>query len=62
QGGNDVDNTDGISTSCQRRRCAVIGRPAGGRVNPGNPGKTIILCNYKLTGEIHHEAVTDSGE
>jgi hypothetical protein len=28
QGGNEVDNTYGISTSCQRSRCAVIGRPA----------------------------------
>ncbi len=27
QGGNDVDYHSVISTSCQRNRCAVIGRP-----------------------------------
>ncbi|GBE12581.1 hypothetical protein BMS3Bbin14_01127 [bacterium BMS3Bbin14] len=31
QGGNDVDYPGVISTSCQRSRCAVIGRPAGRR-------------------------------
>jgi len=31
QGGNEVDYPGAISTSCQRRRCAVIGRPAGRR-------------------------------
>jgi len=31
QGGNDVDYPGVISTSCQRGRCAVIGRPAGRR-------------------------------
>jgi len=29
QGGNDVDYPDVISTSYQRSRCTVIGRPAG---------------------------------
>jgi len=32
QGGNDVDYPGAISTGCQRRKCAVIGRPAGGAV------------------------------
>ncbi|MFO7607330.1 MAG: hypothetical protein R6W72_13635 [Desulfurivibrionaceae bacterium] len=32
QDGNDVDNTIGISTSCQHGSCAVIGCPAGRRV------------------------------
>jgi len=31
QGGNDVDYPGVISTSCQRSRCAVIGRPEGRR-------------------------------
>jgi len=31
QGGNDVDYPGVISTSCQRSRCAVIGRPTGRR-------------------------------
>ncbi|GBE52582.1 hypothetical protein BMS3Bbin14_01056 [bacterium BMS3Bbin14] len=31
QGGNDVDYPGVISTSCQRSRCAVIGRAAGRR-------------------------------
>ena len=31
QGGNEVDYPGVISTSCQRSRCAVIGRPAGRR-------------------------------
>ena len=31
RGGNDVDYPGVISTSCQRSRCAVIGRPAGRR-------------------------------
>jgi len=31
QGGNDVDYPGVISTSCQRSRCAVLGRPAGRR-------------------------------
>jgi len=31
QGGNDVGYPIVISTSCQRGRCAVIGRPAGRR-------------------------------
>jgi len=28
QNGNNVDHPDVISTSCQRNRCAAIGRPA----------------------------------
>jgi len=35
QGGNDVDYPDVISTSCQRSRCAVLGRPQGGAVKTG---------------------------
>ncbi len=31
QGGNDIDYPRVISMSCQRSRCAVIGRPAGRR-------------------------------
>jgi len=31
QSGNDVDYPSVISASCQRSRCAVIGRPAGRR-------------------------------
>ncbi len=31
QGGNEVDYPGAISTSCQRSRCAVLGRPAGRR-------------------------------
>jgi len=31
QGGDEVDYPGVISTSCQRGRCAVIGRPAGRR-------------------------------
>jgi len=31
QSGNDVDYPGVTSTSCQRSRCAVIGRPAGRR-------------------------------
>lgn len=39
QGGNEVDNSNGIATSCQRNGCAVLeGRPGGG-VSHDDPGK-----------------------
>ncbi len=35
QGGNEVDYSGVISTSCQRSRCAVIGAPQGGAAKTG---------------------------
>ncbi|GBE52461.1 hypothetical protein BMS3Bbin14_00932 [bacterium BMS3Bbin14] len=45
QGGNDVDYHGVISTSCQRSRCAVIGRPAGRR---GEGNKMSLLENNTI--------------
>ncbi|HDK43512.1 MAG TPA: hypothetical protein ENG91_03035 [Desulfobacteraceae bacterium] len=61
QGGNDVDYPGVISTSCQRRSCAVIGHPAGRR---GEEDKKHLFVknaiNYILYGT-SPQAVTDSG-
>ncbi|GBE13434.1 hypothetical protein BMS3Abin13_01740 [bacterium BMS3Abin13] len=45
QGGNEVDYPGVISTSCQRSRCAVIGRPAGRR---GEDQKIRLFCNNAI--------------
>ncbi len=62
QGGNEVDYPGVISTSCQRRRCAVLGRPAGRR---GEDHKMILFSNNVYKFHILHgvspQAVTDSG-
>jgi len=49
QGGNDVDYPGVISTSCQRSRCAVIGRPAGRR----GAGQNMRLFGDNATNYTH---------
>ncbi|MDT8336184.1 MAG: hypothetical protein RQ753_10880, partial [Desulfurivibrionaceae bacterium] len=46
QGGNDADNTNGISTSCQRS-APLSGAPQGGGVNHGNPAENDYLMQLQ---------------
>jgi len=45
QGGNDVNYPGVISTSCQRSRCAVLGRTAG---RHGKDRKTHLFSNNAI--------------